>query len=537
MSSNMTISKERRSANYHPSIWDPEIIDRFTTSYTYEIYGNQFEDLKENARRLLTSTKDSSTRSKLVDLMQRLGVAYHFEEEIKEAISPSCLHIEDDHDLYTTALHFRLLRERGHFVSTDVFDKFKKDGKFMERLNRDVKGLLSLYEASYLMTVGEDDLEEAQYFSFKHLKSSMEDTEESLDIPLHWRLPRLEARNFIDVYRRDPMNNPLLLDLARLDFNLVQSQLQEELKELARWWKALNFKDTLSFARDRLMENYLWALGITFEPKFSQCRIVLTKFVCILSAIDDLYDVYGSINELEKFTDAVSRWDTKAMDGLPECMKICLSTMIDFADELANLIQSKNDFNALPYLKEAWLNLCKSYLVEARWFSMGYTPKLSEYLENAWTSVGGPAAMAHAYLAMGCTIDKSTLNCLRHGSKLLYWSSRITRLSDDLGTSQAEIERGDVAKSIHCYMKEKGASEDEARDYIKNLIAYSWKKMNEDIIDSKSLPKPLVNMILNMARTAQCIFQYGDGIGTSGGVTKDRLISLVVKPISISTHS
>jgi hypothetical protein len=38
-------------------------------------------------------------------------------------------------------------------------------------------------------------------------------------------------------------------------------------------------------------------------------------------------------------------------------------------------------------------------------------------------------------------------------------------------------------------------------------------------------------MSLNMARTAQFLFQNGDGIGTSTGVTKDNLTSLVVKPI------
>lgn len=75
-----------------------------------------------------------------------------------------------------------------------------------------------------------------------------------------------------------------------------------------RWWKDLGFKEQLSFTRDRLMENYLWAMGIVFEPKFSKCRVGLTKFVCILTAIDDIYDIYGSLDELERFTDAVYRY-------------------------------------------------------------------------------------------------------------------------------------------------------------------------------------------------------------------------------------
>lgn len=76
---------------------------------------------------------------------------------------------------------------------------------------------------------------------------------------------------------------------------------------MCRWWGELDFKSKASFSRDRLMENYLWAMGISYEPQFSECRIGLTKFVCILSAIDDMYDVYGFLEELEHFTDIVTQ--------------------------------------------------------------------------------------------------------------------------------------------------------------------------------------------------------------------------------------
>ena len=48
-----------------------------------------------------------------------------------------------------------------------------------------------------------------------------------------------------------------------------------------------------------------------------------------------------------------------------------------------------------------------------------------------------------------------------------------------------------------------------------------------------SLPRSIVTMSLNMTRTAQCIFQHGDGIGTSTGAIKDHLTSLIVKAIPI----
>lgn len=127
-----------------------------------------------------------------------------------------------------------------------MFEKFRsnRDGKFKDSIRMDVAGLLSLYEASYLGMPGEDHiLEEAKNFSIKHLKSLLEtikdevlakQVKQSLEVPLHWKMPRIEARDFIDIYSSDNTRNLDLLELAKLDYNLVQSQHQRELKELAR---------------------------------------------------------------------------------------------------------------------------------------------------------------------------------------------------------------------------------------------------------------------------------------------------------------
>ncbi|XP_059664108.1 probable terpene synthase 9, partial [Cornus florida] len=538
---------QRRSANYHPSIWDPKFIQSLSTPYTYELYGAKLEELKEESRRLLDSTKGKiSMQLKLMDSMQRLGVSYLFQQEIGKCISSIASSDATCSDLYTTALRFRLLRSHGYSISSDVFDKFRdrSSGRFLESLRDDVLGMLSLYEASHLGMHGEDDLEEAMNFSTKHLKSSIgkmemglgEQVQQSLEVPLHWRMSRAESRNFIDVYSVDETRSSILLELAKLDYNQVQSVHQNELKELAKWWRDLGFKERLGFSRDRLMENYLWAMGIIFEPQFSKCRKGLTKFVCILTAIDDMYDVYGSLDELESFTDAVNRWDINAVEDLPDYMKLCYLAMFNFGNEIAYDGIKEHGFNTLPYIKEEWANLCGSYLVEARWFHSGYTPTFEEYLGNSWISVGGHAAIVHACLLQQLPRTKSSMDCFKQGSQTIYWSSLITRLSDDLGTSKAEMVRGDVAKSIQCYMIKEGKSEDEARDHIKGLIKSSWRKLNEASLRKFGPKSSIVTMSLSMARTALCIFQHGDGIGTSFGVTKDLLTSLIVTPIPITNH-
>ena len=82
----------------------------------------QVEDLKEKVRRrLITAAGNPAQQLNYIDAIQRLGVAYHFEREIEEALK----HIYDnyydvehkDDDLYNVSLQFRLLRQQGFNLS------------------------------------------------------------------------------------------------------------------------------------------------------------------------------------------------------------------------------------------------------------------------------------------------------------------------------------------------------------------------------------------------------------------------------------
>ena len=118
-----------------------------------------------------------------------------------------------------------------------------KRGSFKACLCDDTKGMLALYEASFLSIEGENILEEARDFSTKHLQEFVKQNKDqnlstvvshALELPLHWRILRVEARWFIDVYRSKEDMNPTLLKLAELDFNMVQAAHQEDLKQVSR---------------------------------------------------------------------------------------------------------------------------------------------------------------------------------------------------------------------------------------------------------------------------------------------------------------
>lgn len=66
----------------------------------------------------MAPVNNSPQQLNMIDHIQRLGMSYHFENEINEIlkqIHENCFGTDDD--LYTTALRFRLLRQQGYNVS------------------------------------------------------------------------------------------------------------------------------------------------------------------------------------------------------------------------------------------------------------------------------------------------------------------------------------------------------------------------------------------------------------------------------------
>lgn len=99
---------------------------------------------------------------------------------------------------------------------------------------------------------------------------------------------------------------------------------------------------------------------------------------------------------------------------------------------------------------------------------------------------------------------------------------------------QHEIERGDVPKSVQCYMKDNDVSEEEARNYIKYLISETWKELNEERLAAESpFAKSFTDMCLNLARISVTMYRHGDGHGAPTSLDKERLSLLFVEPIPL----
>lgn len=293
----------------------------------------------------------------------------------------------------------------------------------------------------------------------------------------------------------------------------------------------------LPFARDRLVASFLWSLGTSGEPHHRYCREALTKLIVLIGVCDDVYDIYGTLDELQLFTDVVERWDINAMQELPHYMKICFLSFHNFVNETSYDILKEQNIDILPHQKKWWINLFKCHLVEARWYHSGYQPSLEEYLSNGFVSIAGPIGVLYSYICTEDPIKEEGLEFIEDLPDILRLACEILRLADDYGTSSAELKRGDVPSSIQCYMSDTGVSEEVAREHMMDLMRKKWAQVNKHRFSNDKIPLswPFVDTMLNLVRAAHCLYNSGDdGFGVEDGVTKDILFSLLVEPIALS---
>lgn len=114
----------------------------------------------------------------------------------------------------------------------------------------DMVVVLNLYEASYHSFEDESILDEVRVFTTKYLKENVGYmngaisalVSHALEFPLQWRVPRVEAKWYIEEYEKRNGANPILIELAKLDFDMSQAIHLEDLKHTSRYRFSLLLK-------------------------------------------------------------------------------------------------------------------------------------------------------------------------------------------------------------------------------------------------------------------------------------------------------
>ncbi|KAJ8436199.1 hypothetical protein Cgig2_006886 [Carnegiea gigantea] len=539
-------------AQYHPDLWGDHFLN-YTPSPQDIICQEEHEldELKKEVRKkLLTAIENPKDKLGFIDAIERLGVAYHFEEEIGLVLQEYHDNYNQknglyEDDLYYVSLKFRLLRQHSslHLVRTnarmyliicrvcaDIFTKFKddKNGFKVGLMSRDAQELLGLYEATYLRVHEEDILEDALELSKTKLKelvpylapSLAKHVLHALSRPMRKALPRMYAREFMSFYQEDEFHDQVLLKFAKLDFNILQRQHHQELSIISR-----------------SPEGYFWKVGVYYEPRYALGRKFVTKITAMTSILDDLFDnVSGIQAELELFTQAIQRWDINAMDELPKYMKIWFQTLLEVYDEMAEELAIIGRSSTVSYAKNAMKDLVKTYHAESKWLpdyqSKALAPTMEVYTKIAFDSTTYPMLTLASFVGMGEIATEQAFDWLIGKPQMLRAACLICRFMDDIVSHQFEQQRQHIPSAAECMIQENGVSEEEACRELYKQVDDAWKDLNAAFFNPQSPPMPLLLRILNYARVMELLYKVEDGYSDSIN-TKRYLVSLLVDPVEI----
>ncbi|XP_078437344.1 terpenoid cyclases/Protein prenyltransferases superfamily protein isoform X2 [Wolffia australiana] len=410
-------------------------------------------------------TSNISIQIRIIDLLEDLGIAHHFMNEIEDILKEAHrLWLENDEEitssLTTYALAFRLLRIHGYRISagpmTHMAEYFHDS---MDGFLKNSQAVLELYRASHLRFTGELSMKDLGIWARDSLSKetskygengNLEEVDLALKNPSFASLHRLAHRRNIALLRADQysdkkfirwLHNDLtkgIVAFAVEEFNGSQYIYQKELEQLRRWIKE-NRIDQLKVPRQKLMYCYFSAAATIFEPQMADARLSWAKNGVLTTLFDDFFDVTGSHEELINLIQLVDRWDeTCEADCVSNQVKILYSALHSTCTEIGVSASMKQGYSITENIINIWRDLLRSFMREAEWAAEKAVPSMEEYLDNGYVSFAlGPIILPALYL-IGPHVSPDTVKsseCI----KLYHLVSTCGRLLNDIQSFEAGV--------------------------------------------------------------------------------------------------
>jgi len=488
--------------------------------------------------------RSTYSRLHMVDTLQKMGLSRSFVSEINEMLDMtyrSWLANDDEEmmlDMSTCAMAFRLLRMHGYDVSSDgLLARFSSESSFRDSVHGHANGteaLLELYKASQIQ-ITEDELVlvDIRSWSAKLLKEQLgsdkisrsvdaEEVQQVLKFPFYTTLDRLEHRRHIEQFKaggfhmlktayRFCKEDEELVSLAVEGFHSSQALYQQELQFLTRWAKEARLHD-LEFARIMPMNTFFPNAALMFAPELSEARILCTKNCMLATAVDDLFDVGGSREEMENLVRLIDMWDEHEEVGFcSERVEILFRAIYDTSKELAAKAMAVQNRSVINHVAELWADLVRAMMTEAEWSMRGHVPSsMEEYMQVAETSFAlGPIVLMPLYL-IGPELPEAVVRCPEY-KQLFHHMNVCGRLLNDLQSYEREAKQGKI-NSVLLVAPRHGGSVEAAKCEVRRAIEASRRELLRMLVAEAdaTVPRPFRQEFWNMCKMVHLFYMEDD---------------------------
>ncbi|KAI6703821.1 hypothetical protein NL676_012957 [Syzygium grande] len=461
-------------------------------------------------------------------------------------------------ELYKDCLEFWLLRMHGYSVSPSSFCWFLEREEVRDHIEKHYEYfssvLLNVYRASNLMLPDEHQLEKARTFSKTFLEkivyggtrdesiispSHCRMIEHELGLPWMTRLDHLEHRLWLEekdacvlwmgkfsCHRSSLVHNQDIMQLAVQNFVLRQSVYRMEL-DVVKEWSETTGLSKMGFSREKTTYSYFAVASSVYLPCNSDVRVLVAKSAIIVTVADDFFDMEGSLEDLEKLTDAVQRWECEGLSGHAKTIFEALNDLVaDF--RVKNFKQSGKDIK--KNLQHIWGETFHSWLTEAKWSRSGGAPSTHEYLDVGMTSVAAHTLVLPSTCLASPTTPLQQLwsNPYQPITKLLMV---IARMLNDVPGYLKEEKQGKL-NFVLLYLKENpDASVEDSIKFVQLLLDQLKKEFLQHVLDELcELPKPSRQLHLWCLKVFHMFYNSSNRYDSDTDMLHDIQKALMVPP-------
>ncbi|KAL4193730.1 hypothetical protein AMTRI_Chr06g178270 [Amborella trichopoda] len=487
------------------------------------------------------------TKLLMVDLLENLGLGEYFTKEIQEMLGGiykmwmekgqgTTWEQFEKKQICMDSLAFRLLRMHGYNVSPSRFcwylDNMEIRSHVEENYEEYLSSMLSVYKASHLMFDREIELEKARSFSKMLLEKAMsnniwenfstvynlqDEIKYELRVPWLARLDHLVHRRHIERFEEGVMlwmgngsyfrlpsrAHNILEELAKRNYSMRQSMYRDEIEKLERWVRKSGIQD-LGFARQKTTYCFFASAAAICEPNMSLARMSSAKSGILVTVIDDFFDIHGSMDELQSFTDAIERWNG---GGLTAHAKVLFCALDDHINTIAKQAFHQQARDITDHLRQIWYKAIKAWLKEAEWIRNSYIPSVEEYREVAMESIGLEQIVLPGVYLVGLEISNEIIHHDHH-KKILELVTLSTRLLNDMQSYEREIKECKPNFVSLLLRQNRRQTTQDVIDNLKKILDQKERRLLEKLLieEENSLPSPCRKIHLRILKIFQMFY-------------------------------